>query len=156
MLDLGTMRVKTAYVVEENDKGKKVPRKIGQRPEQREGIEYEFSVVGEMDLDHTLTVTKTTCPALADAAIVRPGVELAETILAWIDSGEKLPDARDYRDEACDPATEYERLRAMYSEVKRRNLLGAPVVDEHGDETNLGQMLERLGFERRPKAEATG
>lgn len=145
-----TMRVKTAYVVETDARGKSVPRKVGQRPEQREGIEYEFSIVGEMDHEHVLTVTKTTCPQLADEVIPKPGRELAETILGWIESGEKLPDSRDYRDRAVDPDTSYDDLGAMYREVKRRNLLGAPVVDEHGDDSTLGALIERLGHERKP------
>jgi hypothetical protein len=147
-----TMRVKTAYEVGKGTDGKLAPRKVGMKPEQRDGVEYEFSIVGELDADHVLSVTKTTCPDLADAVIAHPGADLAERILAWIDGGEKLPDSRDYRDMAVNPNTTHDELRAMYREVKRRNLLGAPVVDEHGDDTNLGQLLERLGLERKPEA----
>jgi hypothetical protein len=146
-----TMRVKTAYEVGRGADGKLAPRKVGMKPEQRDGVEYEFSIVGEMDAEHTMTVTKTTCPDLTDAVIPHPGAALAERILAWIDGGEKLPDCREYRDRALHPNTTHAELKAMYREVKRRNLLGAPIVDDHGDETTLGQLLERLGFERRPQ-----
>lgn len=150
---IATMRVKTAYVVETDSRGKSVPRKVGQKPEQREGIEYEFSLVGEMDHDHAMTVTKTTCPALADAVITKPGPDVAVTLLDWIASGESLPDARDLRDVAIDPDTTHAELGDMFKQARRRNLLGAPVIDEHGDESTLGDLIVRLGSERKPAAE---
>jgi AAA domain-containing protein len=148
-----TMRVKTAYVVETGPKGKQVPRKIGQRPEQREGIEYEFSLVGEMDHEHSMTVTKSTCPALSDAVIERPGTGVAESLLAWIDSGVPLPDAKELRDQAIDPATTHAELGELFKEVRRRGLSGASVVDDHGDDVTLGDLIVRLGNERKAKPE---
>lgn len=153
---LATMRVKTAYVVETDARGKSVPRKVGQKPEQREGIEYEFSLVGEMDHDHVMTVTKTTCPELADAVIARPGAELAKVLLTWIESGVSLPDARELRDQAIDPATTHGELGEMFKEVRRRGLLGAYVVDDHGDDVTLGDLIVRLGHERRASEPAGG
>lgn len=38
-----TMRSKTAYALEKNDKGKMVPKRIGLQARQREGMEYEFT-----------------------------------------------------------------------------------------------------------------
>ena len=35
----------------ENDKGKKMPQKIGLKPEQREGMEYEFTSVLDLSLE---------------------------------------------------------------------------------------------------------
>lgn len=147
-----TMRVKVAYVVEPDERGKQVPRKVGLKPDQRDGAEYEFSIVGEIDLDHTMTVTKTTCPDLVDAVIPKPGPEVAEAIRKWIDSGEKLPDAREMRDEICDPSTGVARLKAIWQDAKRRGLLGAPVVNEVGDDDVLGALIERLAIERKSAA----
>jgi hypothetical protein len=55
---IGTMRVKTEYVLEENDRGKKVPRKVGLQPVQRDGMEYEFTVVMDVDADHKASASK--------------------------------------------------------------------------------------------------
>lgn len=88
-----TMRTKTEWLQEEHD-GKKRIRKIGTVPVQREGIEYEFDVVADMEPEHNrLVVTKTRCPALADLAIERPGAELAELLAEWL-SGDVTPFAR--------------------------------------------------------------
>jgi|GEM_PF-1371503 len=53
-----TMRSKQEYVIETNDKGKSVPRKVGLAPVQREGIEYEFTTVFDIGMDHQFIVSK--------------------------------------------------------------------------------------------------
>lgn len=53
-----TMRTQTEYVEETNERGKKVRRKIGLKPVQRDGLEYEFDLVGSMDEDNTLVIDK--------------------------------------------------------------------------------------------------
>lgn len=40
---IGTVRKKTDWVIEDNDKGKKEPRKVGLADEQRQGLEYEWT-----------------------------------------------------------------------------------------------------------------
>ena len=85
---LATLRVKTDYVVEQNERGKSVPKKVGLRAEQREGLEYEFTLVASMDLENTLIVSKSRCPELAGAVIPRPDENFGLTLGAWLDSGE--------------------------------------------------------------------
>jgi len=55
---ISAMRSKTEYVIEENDKGKKVPRKIGMAPVQRDGMEYEYTVMLDIDFKHNARATK--------------------------------------------------------------------------------------------------
>lgn len=62
---IATMRSKTDYVLETDDRGKQVPKKVGMAPIQRWGLEYEFTVTGDLDLDHTLTIEKSRCKPLA-------------------------------------------------------------------------------------------
>jgi len=60
-----TMRAKTEYVQEKNEKtGKVSVRKVGMAPVQRDGLEYEFDVVADLDQDNNLIVGKTRCPSL--------------------------------------------------------------------------------------------
>lgn len=88
---IATMRAKTAYEIQENEKGKKVPVKLGLAPIQRNGVEYEFTVVGDIDHRHVMTVSKSRCPSLADQVIREPGASVAEELLAWLDDGEDRP-----------------------------------------------------------------
>jgi hypothetical protein len=143
-----TMRVKTSYVIEQDDRGKSVPRKVGLKPDQREGVDYEFGLIGEMDREHTMTVTKSTCPTLVDERIPKPGTDVATALLNWISGGVRLPDALEYRDDALKPDATAQDLRRMFNEVKNRRLLGAMVVDDHGDDVTLGDLIRRIGEER--------
>jgi hypothetical protein len=86
---IATMRTKTEYVVETNEKGKAAPRKVGTAPIQRDGLEYEFDIVGELTIDNDLIVQKTRCTALTGQVIHHPGRTLAETLRAWLE-GEPL------------------------------------------------------------------
>jgi hypothetical protein len=85
---IATMRTKTEYVVETNDRGKQVPRKVGLAPVQRDGMEYEFDVVGDMDLEHRLFVSKTRCMALDGQVYTKPGADIAGVLRAWLENGE--------------------------------------------------------------------
>jgi hypothetical protein len=82
-----TMRSKTEYVVQADAKGKMAPKKVGTAPIQRDGLEYEFDIVGDMDIDHNLVITKTRCPAVDGVVVNKPGHELAQTILDWLTEG---------------------------------------------------------------------
>lgn len=83
---IATMRAKTEWVLETNDKGKQTPRKVGLAPVQRDGLEYEFDVVGDLDAT-TLCITKTRCRALHQAVLKEPGAPLGEQLRAWLTDG---------------------------------------------------------------------
>jgi hypothetical protein len=83
-----TLRAKTEYAMEKDDRtGKTSVRKIGLAPVQRDGLEYEFDIVGDLDADNTLVVTKTRCEALSGKVINRPGAELAAVVAGWLQDG---------------------------------------------------------------------
>lgn len=90
---LVSMRAKTEWVLDRDDKGKTAPRKVGLAPVMRDGIEYEFDVCGDMDHENTLEITKTRCPKLTGAAFSKPGKELAETLKEWLGSSQQVPPA---------------------------------------------------------------
>ncbi|MFH1485598.1 MAG: ATP-binding protein [Chloroflexota bacterium] len=97
---IATMRTKTEYVIQK-ERGKMVPKKVGMAPIQRQGMEYEFDIVGDLDLDHNLIISKTRYKALDGQVVALPGEELGQTILNWLTSGaeptprpEKPPEQR--------------------------------------------------------------
>lgn len=53
-----TMRSKTEYVQEKNDRGKTVVRKIGTSPVMRDGVEYEFTCVFDINDSHVASCSK--------------------------------------------------------------------------------------------------
>lgn len=84
---IATLRSKMAYEVDKDDKGKTRVVKLGLQPRMREGVEFEFTLVADMDQSHTMTVTKSRCADLADASIRRPTGEVAKALLAWLNDG---------------------------------------------------------------------
>lgn len=91
---IATMRSKVEYAQERDEKsGKTLIRKLGMAPVQRDGVEYEFDVYGDLD-EATLIIQKSRCPALVGAIIHQPGVALAETLKAWLSGAPPLPDLR--------------------------------------------------------------
>lgn len=86
-----TLRSKQEYVQEKDDKGRTVIRKVGLAPVQRDGLEYEFDVYGDLTQDNDLIIGKTRCPDLAGQLISKPGKQVAETLLQWLTDGAPLP-----------------------------------------------------------------
>jgi hypothetical protein len=86
-----TMRTKTAYDVEKDDKGRMNPVKIGVQPIQREGVEYEFDVLMDLNIHNEGIVTKTRCPELTGKIFYLPGEDVAEILKAWLDGAPPTP-----------------------------------------------------------------
>ncbi len=84
---IATMRSKTEYVQEKDDRGKTTIRKVGLAPIQRDGAEYEFDVVGDIDQDNNFVVTKTRCSKLSGKVFNKPGRELGDALRAWLSDG---------------------------------------------------------------------
>jgi hypothetical protein len=85
---IATMRSKMEYVLETNAKGQQVPKKVGMAPIMRQGVEYEFTLIADMDLEHRFIVTKSRCSRVADlvAEPHRAG-DVAQQFRAWLDEG---------------------------------------------------------------------
>lgn len=153
---IATLRTKNEYVVEENEKGKKVPRKIGLKAEQREGLEYEFDIVGYLDHENTLVVTKSRCPILSGAVVNKPGEEFGRTLREWLEAGAVTGiTALELRDQALDKNLNAADLIDIYREADTLGHLGTAVVDDTGEATTLGQLIKAKGLEAR-KREQTG
>ncbi len=52
-----TLRAKQDYILSEKN-GKMIPEKVGMKPIQREGVDYEFTIVFELDIRHNATASK--------------------------------------------------------------------------------------------------
>lgn len=92
---LATMRVKTEYVMEEyqNKSGGKStkPVKVGLAPIQRDGLEYEFDVIAEVDWENNFVVGKTRCPALSQFVTKRAGKDVALILKDWLQGAPPPP-----------------------------------------------------------------
>lgn len=84
---IATMRSKMEYILVENEKGKQMPKKVGMAPVQRQGMEYEFDIVADMDQEHTLIISKSRCFNVADKIVTKPTVEFFAPVKAWLSDG---------------------------------------------------------------------
>jgi hypothetical protein len=87
---IATMRSKTEWVVEKNEKGKSVPRKVGLAPEQRKDLEYEFTVMLDLSREHIATAGKDRT-GIFDSFVDVPTTETGQQLLAWLESGAEAP-----------------------------------------------------------------
>ena len=94
---VATVRSKTRWVEEDGGSGKKGYRRAGTEPVARDGIEFEFGVVGDMDLDHTLTVSKSRAGHRLETMYRKPGPEFGRAVLAWIRDGVDAAPSADER-----------------------------------------------------------
>jgi len=85
---IATMRSKMESQMQQNpDTNRMEIKKLGMAPIQRDCVEYEFDLVGEIDAQHRLIFTKSRIKSFADRMIVNPGADIGKEILAWISSG---------------------------------------------------------------------
>jgi len=86
---IATMRQKMEHV-QEVENGKTKIKKVGLAAIQREGMEYEFTLVGDIDHSHTLKISKTRCDGVMDIGdqFERPGELFAAKIYGWLMNGQ--------------------------------------------------------------------
>lgn len=141
-----TLRTKNEKVIEENDKGKKVVVDVILKPVQREGVEYEFDFVAEMDLTNTLTVKKSRIITVPTGATFSPPTaEVAQLIADYLGNGEPIPPAQEFADRAMVEGLTKAQLRDVLNEAHRAGLDGAGVLDAAGDSIGLRDLIIRLG-----------
>jgi hypothetical protein len=87
---IATIRSKMEYVQEKNEKtGKTEIRKVGLAAIQRDGLEYEFTLVGDIDLQNNLKISKTRLNGVIMPGDIfeKPGAKLAAKISGWLLDG---------------------------------------------------------------------
>lgn len=83
-----TMRSKMDYVQTQVD-GRTRIEKVGLAPVARNDVEFEFTVVGDMDQGHKMTITKSRCAPLADqTALANNTRKLAVVLKEWLSTAE--------------------------------------------------------------------
>lgn len=90
---IATMRAKQEYVLETNDKGKQQPKKVGMAPVQREGMEYEFTVMLDVDMNHVASASKDRT-SLFDGRFFKIAKETGTELRAWLETGIEGPDVK--------------------------------------------------------------
>lgn len=97
-----TMRSKQEYVMEANHNGKMAPKKVGLKPIQRDDLEYEFTVVFDIGMDHQYLVSKDRTD-LFDGCVGKVTEETGKQIGDWLCGDIATPDMPDAAPPAPEP-----------------------------------------------------
>ena len=84
---LATMRSKQDYILQANDKGKQMPKKVGMAPIQRDQIDYEFTIVFDVQMDHKAVSSKDRTGLFNDKVVDLADPMTADAIRGWLESG---------------------------------------------------------------------
>ena len=136
-----TLRSKVEYVVE-NVGGRNQVRKVGLQPVQRDGLEYEFTVVGDVTQDHDLVITKTRAAFLKDAVVREAGEDLGRQLSDWLNTGSSGP--APVVSVATSPATVDRRpTQEPSSEEPLRDLISRHIGEATTVRT-IGKIVDRI------------
>jgi len=127
---IASVRSKTDYVQDKDQNGKTEIRKVGMASIQREGFDYEYDIMIEMDLNHNGVIMKTRCAALDGKVFKRPGREFAEILNAWLSDGAPIPEPP-----AVDPA--YQTARGEIIQEMREIFLAQGKTEGDWDRYEL-------------------
>jgi len=84
---ISTLRVKQDYVLNEKN-GKLVPEKVGLKSVQRDGVDYEFTIVLDVDMKHFAKASKDRTNLFMDKPEFVISSETGKTILDWCNEGQ--------------------------------------------------------------------
>ena len=79
------MRSKMDYVIEQDGKGKATPKKVGLAPIMRDSIEFEFTVVFDIDLTHSAATSKDRTGLFTDR-IFQITEDTGQQLVNWLDT----------------------------------------------------------------------
>jgi len=86
---IATMRTKQDYVLNEKN-GKLVPEKVGLKAVMRDGIDYEFTIVLDMDMKHFAKASKDRTNLFMDKPEFIITSDTGKTILDWCNEGRQV------------------------------------------------------------------
>lgn len=77
------------YEQVKGEDGKVSVQKIGMAPVARNGAEYEFTIFADMDVDHSISISKTRCKPMTDRRVQLPDTTFWQPFVDWLNSGEE-------------------------------------------------------------------
>lgn len=108
-----TMRTKQDYVLNQKD-GKFIPEKVGLKAVQKDGLDYEFTVVFDLDIKHFAVSSKDRTGLFMGKPEFVINSFTGKEILDWCNSGTNLNDAR----EKIKASKTLEELKKLYNQYK--------------------------------------
>ncbi|NYJ26619.1 ATP-binding protein [Allomuricauda sp. ARW1Y1] len=114
---IATMRTKQGYVLNQKD-GKYVPQKIGLKAVQRDGVDYEFTLVFDIDIKHHATASKDRTGLFADKHEFVINSATGRKILGWC-NGTLSQEELKLKVDECSTIAELYKLYNTHGELSK-------------------------------------
>jgi len=120
---ISTLRVKQDYVLADKN-GKMVPEKVGLKAIQRDGVDYEFTIVFDVDIRHHVSCSKDRTGVFINKTEFIISEETGRLIKSWCNQGEENLKERISR------ATSIQELTAIYRDhIQQHPEISAPLLE---------------------------
>lgn len=147
-----TMRSKQDYVLELNAKGKNVPKKVGMAPIQRDGMEYEFTTVLDLGMDHNAIASKDRT-SLFDGQIFKPTKLTGKKIMDWLREAKsiakqapaKTADLKDLEIDNPEPVKPM-KVKSQEKPEQKSTVNQPSMIDLHNSMVRGIAVIEALGI----------
>lgn len=116
---IATMRTKQDYIITQKN-GKQVPEKVGLKAIQRDGLDYEFTLVFELDILHNCNCTKDRTGLFINQTPFQITEKTGQLIKQWCEQGVSIEEVRELISNcnSIETLTEvYKKYTSFYSEL---------------------------------------
>lgn len=110
---IATMRTKQDYVLNQKN-GKYIPEKVGLKAIQRDGVDFEFTLVFDIDIKHFATASKDRTGLFMDKPEFYINASTGQKLLEWSNSGTNLEDAK----QKIKQCKDLNQLKNIYNQYK--------------------------------------
>lgn len=143
---IATMRSKMSYVQEKDDRGRTQIRRVGLAPVQRDGVEYEFDVICDIDREHHFIVEKTRW-AEVDGYHAVMDEDFGRRLVQWLSDGDPVAEDENPPALAKETVKEMCKSQGIKNADLRRFMvsLGAPDDPKKWTEEDFSLALGRWG-----------
>lgn len=139
---IGVLRDKVDVVLHTDAAGRQIPIRVALRPEQQAGIEYEVDFAATLLATGEIVVNKASAPGLGGEPLTDPAA-IGKALRVWADEGTPRGPRPDMLQRAYYPDANYSDLSQLAQELSYHRAAGMPALDEHGDLTTLGEVVDR-------------
>ena len=116
-----TVRSKQDYVITEKN-GKQVPEKVGLKAVQRDGLEYDFSIVFELDINHQTVCSKDRTMLFAQKIPFKIEPQTGQKIREWCNGAQgNIEAVMDLIEAKIKAAVTLEDLYQLYRSIEDKN-----------------------------------
>jgi hypothetical protein len=134
---IATMRTKQDYVLNERN-GKYIPEKVGLKAIQRDGVDYEFTIVLDININHQIKASKDRTGLFIDKPEFIINTSTGKKILEWCNQGVSLDDVK----KEINATTTLEGLRHLYQKYNSLKQQIHPLIMTRKSEIeNTTQMI---------------